>query len=76
MEHIYFGIHQIQEKNVNFWDYDAQKVFDGCGRSMVLERTTAIETQTVCSTFVYLLLCSLVGFSFACQDEESNTARL
>lgn len=45
MENIYFGIHQNQKKNVNLWDYDAQKVFDGCARSMVLERTTAVETD-------------------------------
>lgn len=61
MEHIYFGIHQNQEKNVNFWDYAAQKVFDGCARSMVLERTAAVETQTVCSTFVCLFVILLLG---------------
>lgn len=77
MEHIYLGIHQNQEKNVFFKDYDALKVFDGSARSMALERTTAVEKQTVCSTSVCLfVIFSLAGFSFACQDEESNIARL
>lgn len=61
MEYIYFGIHQNQEKNINFWDYDAQKVIDGCARSIVLEKTTAVETETVCCTFVCLFVILLLG---------------
>lgn len=45
MEHLHFGIHQNQEKNVIFGDYDAQKVFDGSARSMVLENYSCRNTD-------------------------------